>query len=61
MSRAMIRCPETGRLVYTGVDMDWDEVDASRFVGEKLPCPRCGSVHPWNEQDIELDEDGCGD
>ena len=61
MSRAMIRCPESGRMIYTGVDLEWEEVAASRFVGEKLACPRCGAVHAWNENDIELDEDGCGD
>lgn len=61
MSRAMIRCPETGGMIYTGVDLGWGEVAASRFIGETLPCRRCGSVHAWNENDIELDEGGCGD
>jgi hypothetical protein len=61
MSRAMIRCPETGRMVYTGMDIDWDGLEAARFVGESMSCPRCGTVHAWNETDITLDEDGCGD
>ncbi len=61
MSRAMIRCPETGKMIYTGVHMDWEELEASRFVGEKLSCRRCGSVHAWDETDIELEEDGGGD
>ncbi|HXL85633.1 MAG TPA: hypothetical protein VN927_00385 [Gemmatimonadaceae bacterium] len=52
MNRILIKCPKTGKLVYTGFAMD-----AATF--EMLPiedqdpiqCPACHQMHRWKKRD----------
>jgi len=61
MARVMIRCPETGRLVYTHHDFDEVEFDAIPLGTRTLPdCPACGRTHSWGKADAVLDEEGGG-
>jgi endogenous inhibitor of DNA gyrase (YacG/DUF329 family) len=51
-----VRCPETGREISTGID-----VDAERFASlpDKLPiskCPICGFDHVWLKCDARFVE-----
>jgi hypothetical protein len=54
MSFVMVRCPNTGRELSTGI-----EIDAATF--EKLPdirspmkCPACGLDHIWSTREAWL-------
>jgi hypothetical protein len=56
MAMVIIRCPRSGRPVFTGI-----ETDAAVF--ERLPdsesrvlCPACGSEHLWRKTDALLVE-----
>ena len=45
MGIIMIKCPETGRDVSTGIEtMGIEELPA---VTAKMVCPACGGVHDW--------------
>lgn len=58
MNRIMIKCPKTGKLVYTGFAMD-----AATF--EMLPieeqdpiqCPACRGMHRWKKRDAILERE----
>jgi hypothetical protein len=57
MTILKIRCPETGREISTGID-----VDAKSFVSlpDKLPlsnCPVCGLEHVWLKCDERFVQD----
>ena len=54
MARVMVKCPNTGGHVFTGI-----ETDATTF--ERLPdavartqCPHCGDEHEWRKADAML-------
>ena len=61
MPRVLIRCPTSGRDVYTGLRLNWLTFEAYEFGRQKLVCPSCGEEHEWGESDVILDEDGGGD
>lgn len=52
--RVMIKCPQTGGAVETGVAMD-EEAFATVTLKYDLKCPACGSVHHWNKSDAFLE------
>ena len=43
MPRVLIECPDTGKQVYTGVNLNWETFESYRFGTQTLPCPECGS------------------
>jgi len=61
MPRVLIRCPKSGREIYTGLRMNWFTLDSYDFGYQKLVCPECGEEHEWDQKDAILDEDGGGD
>lgn len=61
MPRVLIRCPTSGREIYTGLRMNWFTLDSYDFGRQKLVCPICGEEHEWDQSDAILDEDGGGD
>ena len=60
MSRLLITCPETGKPVYTGLNMEWLNLEASELGENVLDCPACGRRHSWTKQDAFLMADGGG-
>ena len=52
MNRIVIRCPTTGKLIYTGFAMD-PETFAASPVEEMDPieCPACHQMHRWAKKD----------
>jgi endogenous inhibitor of DNA gyrase (YacG/DUF329 family) len=53
--RVMIRCPNTGRAVDTGVETTSQEEFASEvLVGQSVACPHCGQTHTWSKPDAFL-------
>jgi hypothetical protein len=54
MSVLKMRCPETGREVSTGIEVDSESFAA---LPDKLPvstCPLCGLDHSWLKCDARL-------
>lgn len=60
MSRLLITCPETGKPVYTGLNMEWYALEAAQLGEQELDCPECGRRHRWTKQDAILQSDGGG-
>ena len=54
MAMVMIRCPKTGRLVFTGIETDVGSVNFIPPVNTQLKCTRCGDTHVWSILDAEL-------
>jgi hypothetical protein len=53
----MIRCPETGEPVSTGLSMEKETFEFAEFTGETLsPCPACGQAHEWGKEDAFLQD-----
>jgi hypothetical protein len=47
MSMLMIRCPQTGQVISTGIDTDPESL---RDIPDTLAytrCPHCGTDHAW--------------
>ena len=60
MSQAFIVCPVTGKSVYTGLNLEWLEVDAIELGEQTLKCPECGQTHFFTKFDLQLRSDGTG-
>jgi hypothetical protein len=57
MSVLKVRCPETGREISTGIEIDPESFAA---LPDKLPvssCPLCGLDHAWLKCDARFVED----
>jgi endogenous inhibitor of DNA gyrase (YacG/DUF329 family) len=52
--RVMIKCPNSGAPVDTGVAMD-EEAFATVSLNYELQCPSCSSVHRWTKSDSFLE------
>ncbi len=51
MGMVMIRCPETGREVSTGMQTERDAFRATPVFFARSYCPACKSEHEWFAQD----------
>lgn len=52
MARVMIRCPETGNPVPTGIVMDFETFKTVTMNDNTLgSCPECGEDHVWQGSD----------
>ncbi len=60
MARFMITCPETGKPIYTHLNLDWESFESTRIGERTIECVECGKVHRWRRWDADLDEDGAG-
>lgn len=54
----MITCPKLDLPIYTGMNFDWEDFDATPIGEKSLRCPRCGETHRWARVDAFLEEDG---
>lgn len=53
MKRVMIRCPETGRAVFTGIQLPQTNLHREHLPERKaVGCPHCGDLHDWTEDDM---------
>jgi hypothetical protein len=60
MSLIFIKCPETGRAVSTGIEMDPATFANLPNVGAQTRCPDCTGFHVWNKSEAWLCDDGAG-
>jgi len=57
-AKVMIRCPETGEPVYTGLSMDKRSFELDFVQSNVLvKCPACEKDHVWSKDDAFLEED----
>jgi hypothetical protein len=56
MALVMITCPNTGRPVPTGMELDPAAFDSSEFGDIHLECPECPEIHPWSKDDAYLQD-----
>lgn len=52
MARVMITCRETGKSLFTGLDLASKEaLERSTFDRLSVRCPHCGYAHIWTKKD----------
>ena len=61
MSQAYIHCPNTGKDVYVGLNLEWSQLDSLELPPQEIACPRCGGSHRFSKDDVTLRADGAGD
>ena len=52
--RVMIKCPQTGQAVQTGVALD-DEAFETVKLDYSFQCPACDRTHRWTKSDASLE------
>jgi hypothetical protein len=57
MATVMIRCPQTGRAVATGIETEPEDFKRFPRVESRSTCPACGREHVWNVADAFLSSD----
>jgi len=63
MSQVFMDCPDTGKPVYVGLSMEWDQLESLEIgtVDQNVPvCPHCGKPHRFEKKDLFLRADGGG-
>jgi hypothetical protein len=56
MSEIMIRCPETGNEISTGIHCDGRSFEQLPFLVAQANCPLCGKPHRWSKAEAWLDD-----
>ena len=51
MGLIMIRCPESGREIPTGIEMDMAEFQRAPVFFSTVQCPVCKREHEWFAKD----------
>lgn len=57
MNRIFIKCPTTGKLVFTGFAMDPAIFEMSPVEQNPIQCPACGKEHQWQKKDAIFEKD----
>jgi len=57
MAKVMIKCPDTGKLVFTGVFGDKTLLESMQIKKNKMArCAACGKEHLWEKEQAVLQE-----
>jgi phage FluMu protein Com len=52
VNRILIKCPKTGKLVYTGFAMDAQTFEMLPIEEQDpIKCPACKQMHRWKKRD----------
>ena len=51
MAKVCIKCPQTGKLIPTGWDIDRTSFETMSITDCKIQCPACGQMHRWSKED----------
>ena len=54
MSSVMIRCPNTGQAVSTGIETEPSVFRKLPNIGARMHCPACGWEHAWRTHEAWL-------
>ena len=58
MSLLMIRCPQTKRDIWTGIETEPESLQGIPDILFYTPCPHCGFDHAWWKDEAWLTDDG---
>jgi hypothetical protein len=53
--RVMILCPQTGKEVFTGVELAPAEFESMGISGMEVSCPHCMGTHRWDKSSAFLE------
>ncbi|WGR93244.1 MULTISPECIES: hypothetical protein [unclassified Bradyrhizobium] len=56
MGMVMVKCPQTGRAIPTGLTIDREGFRRSAVFFSRTHCPICRADHMWFAQDAWVDE-----
>jgi hypothetical protein len=54
MPEVLIRCPQTGKDVPTGIILDAEVFLKANLHDKEAHCPHCGRQHHWEQADAYL-------
>jgi hypothetical protein len=58
VNRIVIKCPTTGKMIYTGFSMDPQTFEASPIEEmDPIICPACHQTHKWSKKDARFERD----
>ena len=58
VNRILIKCPTTGKMIYTGFSMDPQTFEASPIEEmDPVECPACHQTHRWSKRDARFERD----
>jgi len=60
MSMLMIRCPKTGRAIFTGREVESASFRSSPVFFSRTYCPLCHVTHEWFAKDAWVCDTGLG-
>lgn len=61
MSQVFMNCPNTGRPVYVGLNMEWNALEAYEMNPREMTlkeCSECGEDHSFRKNELFLRADG---
>ena len=56
MGMVMVRCPQTGRAIPTGIKIDRESFGRRPVFYSRTHCPTCQTDHSWFAQDAWVHE-----
>jgi hypothetical protein len=56
MGMVMIKCPQTGRAIPTGITIDRESFQRSPVFFRRTRCPTCNTDHAWFAREAWVDE-----
>lgn len=54
MANVMIECPQTGRPIRTGIDVDDESFRLLKLRDNVIGCPVCGEIHEYRKEEAFL-------
>ena len=58
MGMVMVRCPQTGHAIPTGIEIDRESFGRSTVFFSRTRCPICRADHAWFAREAWVDEPG---
>ena len=56
MGMVMVKCPQTGHAIPTGIKTDRESFGRSAVFFSRTRCPLCGADHAWFAREAWVDE-----
>ena len=56
MSMVMVKCPQTGRAIPTGIQTNHENFQRNPVFFRRTPCPICHIDHAWFAREAWVDE-----
>jgi hypothetical protein len=60
MGMVMVKCPQTGRAIPTGIKIDRESFRRSTVFFSRTHCPTCRTDHAWFAREAWVDEPRAG-